>query len=260
MGVRGRPSARVCRETAVSDPRLVPSIEFGNVDANLRFLDDTGLLAPGVKVLEIGCGRGTIVHRLRTQGVDVVGVETSRVRIEESRALYAALPIELISGTTLPFQNEQFDLVLSFDVLEHIPDTERHLLEVCRVLKPGGWYLLQTPNKWTNSIFETLRWRSVSKWRVDHCSLHSYGQLRRRLSALGFEPAFVDVKVVTPFFREKIRRYLGRAGLLLLVIANPDRLPVRARTNFYVRARKLAATQATWARDKVIGDGRPIAS
>ena len=48
--------------------------------------------------------------------------------------------------------------------------------EVRRVLKPGGWLLLQTPNKWTNSIFETIRWRSFSKWRVDHCSLHNYWQ------------------------------------------------------------------------------------
>lgn len=243
----------------MSDPRPVPSVEFGNLDANLRFLDDSGLLHPGVKVLEIGCGRGTLVHRLRAQGLDVVGVETSATRIEESRALYAALPIEQISGTALPFQNEQFDLVLSFDVIEHIPDTERHLLEVRRVLKPGGSYLLQTPNKWTNSIFETIRWRSVSKWRVDHCSLHTYRQLRRRLAALGFEAAFADVKVVTPFFREKVRRYLGRAGLLLLAIANPDRLPLPARTNFYVRARKPAAPRPAWAREAGVG-GRPIAS
>ena len=82
-------------------------------------------------------------------------------------------------------ETEQFDLVLSFDVIEHIPDTERHLLEVRRVLKPGGSYLLQTPNKWTNSIFETIRWRSVSKWRVDHCSLHTYRQLRQRLAVVG---------------------------------------------------------------------------
>ena len=247
--------------TAVNNPRSFPTIEFGNLDANLRFLDDTGLLRRGHKVLEIGCGRGTLVHRLTMQGLDVVGVETSETRIEESRALYGALPIERISGTALPFQDEQFDLVLSFDVLEHIPDTQRHLLEVRRVLKPGGWYLLQTPNKWTNSIFETIRWRSVSKWRSDHCSLHTYRQLRRRLSALGFDAALADVKVVTPFFREKVRRYLGRAGLALLAVANPDRLPLRARTNFYVRAHKLAATQApVSARESVVGSNRPIES
>ena len=228
----------------MDNPRSQPTLEFGNLDANLRFLDDTGLLRPGRHVLEIGCGRGTLVHRLRTQGLDVVGVETSEARIEESRASYGALPIERVSGARLPFPDEQFDLVLSFDVLEHIPDTERHLLEVRRVLKPDGWYLLQTPNKWTNSIFETIRWRSLSKWRLDHCSLQTYSQLRRRMSALGFDVTFADVKVVTPFFREKVRRYLGRAGVALLVVANPDRLPLRARTNFFVRAHKPGAPHA----------------
>src|SRR6185436_7584578 len=90
-------------DTAVNDPRSLPSIEFGNLDANIRFLDDTGLLRPGTKVLEIGCGRGTLVHRLIHQGVDVVGVETNATRIEECRALYGVLPIEQTSGTTLPF-------------------------------------------------------------------------------------------------------------------------------------------------------------
>ena len=50
--------------------------------------------------------------------------------------------------------------------------------------------------------------------------------------------AFDDVKVVTPFFRQKVRRYLGPAGPLLLAVLNPDRLPLPLRTNFYVRARK----------------------
>jgi SAM-dependent methyltransferase len=129
-------------------------------------------------------------------------------------------------------------VVLSFDVFEHIPDSDVHLAEVRRVLKPGGWYLLQTPNKWTNAIFETIRWRSFSRWKVDHCSLHSYAQLRNRLSRHGFAVAFDDVKVVTPFFRQKVRRYLGPGGSALLSLVNPDRWPLPFRTNFYVRARK----------------------
>ena len=214
------------------------TIEFGNLDANRSFLNGTGLLRSGITILEIGSGRGTLLHQLRAEGFDVIGVETSASRIEESRQLYGPLPIEQISGTTLPFHDAQFDLVVSFDVLEHIADTDQHLAEVVRVLKPGGSYLLQTPNKWTNSVFETLRWRSFSRWRVDHCSLHTYRQLQRRLSRFGFHVTFADVKVVTPFFREKVKRYLGLSGLALLAVVNPDSLPLPARTNFYVRARK----------------------
>jgi SAM-dependent methyltransferase len=228
------------RSASVAAPDVDVSApqEFGNLDANVRFLDDSGLLQSGLKMLEIGCGRGTLLHRLSARHFDVVGVEINPIRIEESRQSYGGLRIFQTSGTELPFANEQFDIVLSFDVLEHIPDTDAHLAEVRRVLKPGGWLLLQTPNKWTNAVFETIRWRSLTKWRVDHCSLHTYRELGRRLSAFGFDVAFSDVKVVTPFYREKVRRYLGRFGLLLLNIVNPDSLPIPLRTNFYVRARK----------------------
>ena len=78
-------------------------------------------------------------------------------------------------GDRLGFSDSTFDLVLSFDVFEHIADSDAHLAEVARVLRPGGAYALQTPNKWTNSVFETIRWRSVTAWKADHCSLHSLG-------------------------------------------------------------------------------------
>ena len=47
---------------------------------------------------------------------------------------------------------------------------------------------------------------------------------------------FHDVKVVTEFFRRKVRRYLGPPGIVLLTVVNPDRLPMPMRTNFYVEA------------------------
>ena len=215
-------------------------MEFGNLEANLQFLEQTGLITPGKRILEIGTGRGTLLRTLRDRGLDAVGVELSPERIAESLTRHGALPIQKISSVVLPFPAATFDVVLSFDVFEHIPDSNAHLAEVRRVLKPGGWYLLQTPNKWTNTLFETIRWRSFTRWRADHCSLHSYRQLERRFRSNGFDVDFDDVKVVTPFFRAKVNRHLGRAGTFLLGLANPDRLPRRLRTNFYVRARSRA--------------------
>jgi SAM-dependent methyltransferase len=213
--------------------------EFGNLDANRAFLEASGVVRPGARILEIGSGRGTLLHELRSRHLDAVGVETSADRVAEASARFGALPLQTTTGTTLPFPNASFDVALSFDVLEHIPDTDAHLAEVWRVLTPGGRYLLQTPNKWTNVVFETIRWRSLTRWREDHCSLHTYGQLERRLARHGFEATFADVPVVNAFFREKVRRNLGRLGLALLALVNPDRLPRRLRPNFFVMARKV---------------------
>jgi len=220
------------------EPVASADVEFGNLEANRRFLDDSGLLRPGSRILEIGSGRGTLLQELRTRRLDAVGVEISAERVREALSRYPGLPIQQTTGTALPYPDATFDIVLSFDVFEHIPDSDAHVEEVRRVLKPGGWYLLQTPNKWTNTIFETIRWRSFTRWREDHCSLHSYGQLERRLRQHRFEVSFSDVPVVTKFYREKVRRHLGGLGVLLLTLANPDRLPRRLRTNFFARAQK----------------------
>jgi ubiquinone/menaquinone biosynthesis C-methylase UbiE len=224
------------------EPRPEPDFEkrdeFGNNEANVRFLRETLAAGSGRRVLEIGSGRGALLRQLLQEGLRVQGVEINQDRIDESRRLFGDLPITKVDGPALPFADASFDVVLSFDVFEHIPDSDAHLREVQRVLAPGGRYLLQTPNKWTNTVFETIRWRSVSSWRHDHCSLHSYQQLRHRFERHGFDVRFADVPVVTAFFRRKLRHYLGGIAPVLLAVGNPDRLPIPLRTNFYVIAEK----------------------
>jgi SAM-dependent methyltransferase len=213
-----------------------PPRQFGNLEANLRFIDATGVVGPSTDVLEIGAGTGGLLHALLERGCHIEGVELSEPLMLEARRAFGPLPIQKVDGVALPFPDGSFDVVLSFDVFEHIPDSDAHLDEVRRVLRPGGSYLMQTPNKWMNVVFETIRWRSFTRFRVDHCSLHTLGELRRRFARHGFAVDAYDVPVVNDFFRAKIRRYIGVAGLVALKILNPDRLPLAWRTNLYVRA------------------------
>lgn len=213
--------------------------DFGNLEANIRFLFQSGVIKKNEKILEIGCGTGSLLNYLLENGYDVQGVEKSKEFIRESTILYGYLPLFPVESEKLPFADNSFDLVISFDVFEHLPDSDGHLLEVARVLKPDGYYLLQTPNKYTNTIFETIRWKSFTKWRDDHCSLHSYREIVERLRRNRFEPEFYDIAVVNDFFRHKVYRYLGKPGLILLDIMNHDKLPISLRTGFYIKARKM---------------------
>jgi SAM-dependent methyltransferase len=212
--------------------------DYGNFDANLQFLETAGPLPPRARVLEIGSGKGRLLRRLIENGYEARGIEVNAEMVAESRRLHGDLPLQQITGATLPFPDATFDAVLSFDVFEHIADSDAHLREVARVLVPGGQYLLQTPNKWTNTVFETIRWRSLTAWRADHCALHSYRQIIHRFRRHGFATTFYPIPVVTEFFKWKVRRYLGSPGLALLAVVNPDRLPMPLRTNFYIKAVK----------------------
>jgi SAM-dependent methyltransferase len=231
------PRARAPAATATMADGAGPR-QFGNFAANLSFVDRTGVVSPGMRVLEIGTGTGAMLRALAERGARVEGVELREDLIDEARRWYGELPIRRVTGTALPFPEGSFDAVVSFDVFEHIPDTDAHLTEVRRVLRPGGAYLIQTPNKWANVLFETIRWRSFTRFREDHCSLHTLPQLTRRLARHGFLVTAYDVPVVNEFFRSKVKQYVGRIGVIALAVLNPDRLPLRFRTNLYVCARK----------------------
>ena len=193
------------------------------------------MLQPGDKILEIGCGIGTIVFELMKQGYDARGTDISQVAIEYGRGKYEGIRLDVQSAEELAFDNEAFDVVLSFDLFEHIARIDQHVSEVGRVLKPGGYYLLQTPNKWSNTIFETLAHKTL-KWRRIHPSLHTPGQLRRRLAKHGFEARFVKMNPINEFTRAKFRKL----GPLSRVVERFDfrKLPLGLQTNLYVVARK----------------------
>jgi SAM-dependent methyltransferase len=212
--------------------------DFGPFESNIRFLEQTGLLSRKTRILEIGSGKGRLLSHFFRQGYDIRGIEVNRDYIAASGELFGELPLSAVDSEKLPAADGSLDFVLSFDVFEHIPDSDAHLREVNRVLKPGGYYLLQTPNKWTNAVFETFRWRSLNAWKREHCSLHSFGELRKRFERHGFRVEFHDVPLVTDFFRFKIEAYFGKPGLALIKVLNPDALPLWLRTNFFVTARK----------------------
>ncbi|HUG15515.1 MAG TPA: methyltransferase domain-containing protein, partial [Thermomicrobiales bacterium] len=62
-----------------------------------------------------------------------------------------------VDAASLPFRDGAFDVVISSDVIEHLPHIEQHVTEVARVLAPGGLYLLKTPNRVAADVYYRLR-------------------------------------------------------------------------------------------------------
>jgi SAM-dependent methyltransferase len=210
--------------------------ERGNLQTNLEFLAQADVLRSGDKILEIGCGIGTAVFQLSEQGYDVTGTDISGEAINYGLKKYGGIRLEVQPAESLSYENNSFDVVLSFDLFEHIAATDVHLNEVRRVLRAGGHYLLQTPNRYSNAIFETLRARSL-KWRRYHPSLHSPGQLKRRLAKHGFETRFVKMNPINEFTLKKLNK-LGPLGYVLRRV-DFRKMPLSLQTNLYVIAHKI---------------------
>ena len=117
-----------------------------NLRKRLRFLAAQGV-ARGHRVLDGGCGRGEYVVALRAAGVLAFGVEFLADKVREQRAGVPTGTILRADLEHLPYGPSSFDTVFLNEVLEHVPDEQRALREVWRVLRPGGSVIILSPNR-----------------------------------------------------------------------------------------------------------------
>ncbi len=104
----------------------------------------------GKRVLDVACGEGYGSATLAEHALSVDGVDISPQAVEHAKKTYAQrtnLNFHCADCTALPFENAAFDVVVSFETIEHITQQEAFLQEVHRVLKPGGCLLISSPNK-----------------------------------------------------------------------------------------------------------------
>jgi SAM-dependent methyltransferase len=123
-----------------------PEVIERRVQSFLPFLPPS----KGSRILEIGCGNGELIIGLARKGFACAGVDVSDVRLQRLRDLkLSGLEFFQAEGTTLPLPDGSFDSAISMQLFEHLhpDDAVEHLREVHRVLKPGGKYFLETPNR-----------------------------------------------------------------------------------------------------------------
>jgi cyclopropane fatty-acyl-phospholipid synthase-like methyltransferase len=129
--------------------------EGEHLSRRLKQAFEFATVQPGMRVLDLGCGRGEIVRHVARLGAQSFGVDYARVAVAMTHRVMqnetGVHGVGRADAKHLPFASDSFDRVLMFDVVEHLHPWELDscLREVNRVLKPGGQIIVHTaPNRW----------------------------------------------------------------------------------------------------------------
>jgi ubiquinone/menaquinone biosynthesis C-methylase UbiE len=96
------------------------------------------------KILDVGTGTGDFVKVLKNvfPVAEITGVDPLEESLEEAKRSYPDVHFQKMTGEKLVFENSQFDLVSISMALHHLPDIQAAFGEMKRVLKPGGWIIV----------------------------------------------------------------------------------------------------------------------
>lgn len=172
----------------------VSSLRYNSRNNN-RY-ESTGLLISFMKknkkLLDVGCGTGTITSTLRDAlSLDVVGVEPHPERAEQARTEGLNV-ITDVYDQTFAQRNEKFNYILFADVLEHLVDPAEMLREVKNSLAPDGRVLASIPNvaHWTvraQLLFGNFNYKPTGIMDATHLRWFTRRSVRRLFEAAGYE-------------------------------------------------------------------------
>jgi len=194
----------------------------------------------GQRILDVGCGRGTYVKKMRDFSQEVYGVDVDPEKVAEASR---TLPnIHLAPAEELPFPDGFFDVVLLHEVIEHVEDDRQAIREAHRVIKRGGRIVIFAPNRLypleTHGVFWQGKYHfgnvplvnylpdSLRRRFCPHVRTYTRGDIRRL-----FEGLDVEVIVHTQIYPgyDKIAARRPRMGTFLRWITYAlESTPLRA--------------------------------
>lgn len=128
-------------ERVANDPR---SELWGEHRSRYRFASHW---VTGKRVLDIACGVGFGAVLLAAAGGRVLGLDRDAAALYEARVAGAATCLALADGTRLPLRDDDLDVIVCFETIEHIAGYASFVGELRRVLRPDGVLILSTPNR-----------------------------------------------------------------------------------------------------------------
>jgi SAM-dependent methyltransferase len=124
----------------------------------------------GGRLLEIGSGMGHLVGQLEDT-FETYGMDVNHWAVEQSKAVVEKSALQTASAEELPFADNSFDVVIIKHIVEHLPNPEKAIAEIGRVIAPGGVLILSTPN--LDSLLKLWKGDSwIGYQDPTHISLH----------------------------------------------------------------------------------------
>lgn len=194
-------------ELSFTGERLIP----GKVDADLlnehfvryRYAQD---YCSGKSVLDTGCGVGYGSSHLAEVAHDVVAVDNDPQVVQYARRRYSRANVRYVVSDCqeLPFRSQSFDVITSFELIEHLPDAKRYLKEIRRVLRAGGAFIVSTPNR---SVYGEHRGGEANPFHIREWDFNEFVGLLREyfgfVEVLG-QSQFPAVGILDPAKTAKI--------------------------------------------------------
>ncbi len=156
--------------------------------------------------LDIGCSIGVLTSEVAKKSKTTIGIEIRKDAIKIAKRVAPSCLFVVADGTALPFKNSVFEQVLSSEVIEHIKDFKKYLLEISRVSKKMAAFILTTPNRIINFPAigpipsPSLSW-IIGKMTSNPLFLYPYGhyyggfspgKLKKELESAGFKNEKTD--------------------------------------------------------------------
>src|SRR5271156_3084948 len=147
------PHARVDAVLTLTGERTIPDLDVENYWFRRHEVVYQRLAqrCAGLDVLEAGCGEGYGADLIAGVGRRVTALDYDEATVAHVRARYPRVQVRHANLTDLPLADGSVDVVVNFQVIEHLWDQARFVSECARVLRPSGLLMVSTPNRITFS-------------------------------------------------------------------------------------------------------------